>query len=285
VKDEKKSYPKVTIVTPSYNQGKFLEETIRSVLSQDYPNIEYIVMDGGSTDDSVEIIKKYADKIAFWTSEKDNGQADAINKGFRKSTGDILAWLNSDDIYTDDKAISRVVEIFNAEHTAGIVSARCIDIDENGKEIGPINISKEHINPEYLRRRSVIIQPGSFFKKEVVSDYPLNNALYYVFDWDFFIRASEKYKIVPAVFFVAACRQHKSTKTLTGGVKRTEEISSIFERYKGRTSWQYRASRVFYRLYLWDSFLPGPMKGALSPGIRALAIILYKITGKRIIII
>lgn len=92
-------WPKISIVTPSYNQGKYIEETIRSVVMQGYPNLEYIVIDGGSTDNSVEIIKKYTEDITYWVSEKDNGQTHAINKGFEKATGDILAYINSDDLY------------------------------------------------------------------------------------------------------------------------------------------------------------------------------------------
>jgi glycosyltransferase involved in cell wall biosynthesis len=91
-------YPKITIVTPSFNQGEFLEETIQSVLNQGYPNLEYIIIDGGSTDKSVDIISKYSKELSYWVSEKDNGQSEAINKGFRKATGEIVTWLNSDDL-------------------------------------------------------------------------------------------------------------------------------------------------------------------------------------------
>ena len=91
-------YPKITVVTPSYNQGQFIEATILSVIEQEYPNLEYLVCDGGSTDETVEILKKFSDKITWWCSEKDKGQSDAINKGMRKATGDIVCWINSDDV-------------------------------------------------------------------------------------------------------------------------------------------------------------------------------------------
>ncbi len=111
------SWPKISIVTPSYNQAEFLERTILSVLNQNYPNLEYIIIDGGSTDGSVEIIKKYEKFLAYWVSEKDKGQADAINKGFKRATGDIVAWQNSDDTYSPD-ALQSVAGFFRQNPNA-----------------------------------------------------------------------------------------------------------------------------------------------------------------------
>ncbi|MBE0685158.1 MAG: glycosyltransferase [Anaerolineaceae bacterium] len=130
--------PLVSIVTPSYNQGKYLEKTILSVLNQDYPNIEYFVMDGNSSDNSVEIIKKYSSRIAYWQSVKDQGQTDAINQGFFKAKGQIFAWLNSDDTY-EPYAVSQAVDYLLNHPDAGMVYGDCNFIDANDKIIGKFN--------------------------------------------------------------------------------------------------------------------------------------------------
>jgi len=127
--------PLVSIVTPSFNQVKYLEETIRSVLEQDYPKIEYIVIDGGSTDGSVEVIRKYADRLAYWVSEADRGQTDAINKGFATAHGSILAWLNSDDTYKPG-AVSEAVAYLQNHPNIGMVYGDLDFIDEQSKIIG-----------------------------------------------------------------------------------------------------------------------------------------------------
>jgi glycosyltransferase involved in cell wall biosynthesis len=127
--------PKVSIITPSFNQGKFLEASICSVLEQNYPNIEYIIVDGGSQDESVEVIKKYQDRLAWWVSEKDKGHADALNKGFSRATGEILAWLNSDDIYFPN-AISEVVAVLTSHPEVGMVYGDAELIDDAGMTVG-----------------------------------------------------------------------------------------------------------------------------------------------------
>jgi len=129
IRDVDPRLPVISIVTPSYNQVQFLEETILSVLNQDYPNIEYIVIDGGSTDGSVDIIRKYADRLAYWVSEPDRGQAHAINKGFARATGDLLGWLNSDDLYLPG-ALSAVAEAY-ADNPGCLIAANVINFDEH----------------------------------------------------------------------------------------------------------------------------------------------------------
>ena len=129
------SVPKISIVTPSYNQGQYLEKTIRSVLEQGYPNLEYIIIDGGSTDHSVEIIKRYEKYLKYWESEADRGQSHAINKGFEHATGDLFAWLNSDDYYMDD-VFQRVAEIYQANLDAGAFIGAGQFVNELGEVTG-----------------------------------------------------------------------------------------------------------------------------------------------------
>ena len=126
--------PKLSIITPSLNQGKFLEETIPSVLNQNYPNLEYVIIDGGSTDNSVAIIKRYEKHLTYWISEQDNGQADAINKGFEKTTGDIINWINSDDLLAADSLNSLTKEI-RKNPNADFYFGDYLIIDKNGREL------------------------------------------------------------------------------------------------------------------------------------------------------
>jgi glycosyltransferase involved in cell wall biosynthesis len=158
--------PTVSIVTPSFNQAQFLEKTLLSVLEQDYPAIEYLVVDGGSTDGSVEIIRKYADRIAWWVSEKDNGQADGINKGLRRATGEIVAWLNSDDFYQPG-AIADAVQALCDNPDAGFVYGDLQVVNPAGETTNVLTYGDWKLPG--LMEFKIIGQPAVFMRREVLA--------------------------------------------------------------------------------------------------------------------
>ncbi|MCJ7580950.1 MAG: glycosyltransferase [Candidatus Aminicenantes bacterium] len=191
-----KPWPKISIVTPSYNQGNYLEETIRSVILQGYPNLEYIIIDGGSTDNSIEIIKKYESWLTYWTSKKDKSQSDAINKGFKRTTGEILAWLNSDDYY-EPHALSCVAIEINASENRHIVMGHVRQVDAEGKKVRiwktrtPTFYSFLNQFRLYLIRGLVVMpsQPSVFWHRKVFENLGLlRTDLKYVMDYEYWLR-------------------------------------------------------------------------------------------------
>jgi GT2 family glycosyltransferase len=204
-------WPRVTIVTPSYNQGRFLEETIRSVLLQGYPNLEYIVVDGGSTDESVDILRRYAPFLTYWVSEPDNGQSHAINKGLQRATGEILAYLNSDDLYSPN-AIRTSVEFLHAHAESNLVyaSARRIDAESVVRE--------KVVPPEFglrlLLAKCFIRQPTVFFHRRLVDRVgPFDESLDYGMDYDFWLRCTAVTAPRRLRAFTAADRFHAGAKS------------------------------------------------------------------------
>lgn len=206
--------PLVSIITPSFNQGEFLADTIESVLSQEYPHVEYIIVDGGSTDQSVAIIKKYAHRLAWWVSEKDRGQTDALNKGFARANGQILAWINSDDVY-EPEAVRAAVTYLHAHPQVGLVYGDANYIDQAGKVIGRFPAAQTDY--ARLRRGYVHIpQQSAFFRAHLWKEVgPLDASFFFAMDYDLWVRiaARSEIKYLPGEAW-ANFRLHTSGKTI-----------------------------------------------------------------------
>lgn len=224
-------WPKVTIVTPSFNQGQFLEETIRSVLLQGYPNLEYIVIDGGSTDNSVDIIRKYEPWLSFWVSEPDEGQADAINKGFAKSTGELLGWINSDD-YLYPGVIKRVAEVFQANNRVEMIYG---DVDSGWPEKNKAHrLFGEQIEfIEMLRTiRVPIPQQGSMWKKSVLDRVGnLDSRWQVVLDQEFFTRVAEKCQLLHLPMVMGFFRLHENSKSISQNRRWMTELPKMYQEF------------------------------------------------------
>ncbi len=233
--------PLVSIITPTFNQAKYIEDTILSVRNQDYPRIEHIVIDGSSTDGTLDLLRKYEDKLT-WISEKDHGQADAINKGFRKATGDIYGWVNSDDLYVPG-AIRTVVEHFNAHPEDSFIYGDCEALDESGKSYGIRTHVKQGGWQELVGELDFIVQPASFWRANVWKTCgELDESLHYTLDYEYWMRVAKPFppRYIPTL--LAKERLYPAAKTFSGAVKRMEEIEMVAQRHGGAgLPYNYRA--------------------------------------------
>jgi len=218
---------KVSIITPSYNQAVFLDYTIRSVLGQDYPDLEYLIIDGASTDGSQEIIRKYGNQLAWWVSEPDSGQAEAINKGFRKATGDVIAWLNSDDIYAPG-AIATAVKVLSENPELGLVYGDAVSFDQDGL---PLNdLAFDDWGLEDLVAFNIICQPAVFMRRSALeaAGY-LDETYHLLLDHHLWLRIARAVKIkhVPEVW--AFARHHADAKNVSQALKFGEEAYRLLD--------------------------------------------------------
>jgi glycosyltransferase involved in cell wall biosynthesis len=225
--------PLVSIITPSFNQSRFIEATIRSVLEQDYPSIEYIIVDGGSNDGSVDIINRYAGKLAWWVSEKDKGQTDALNKGFLQAKGEILAWINSDDTY-EPGTVTSAVKYLVENPRMGMVYADTNFIDENGQVIGCFPAAQT----DYRRLRQGYVhipQQAAFFRASLWRQVaPLDPDFYFAMDYDLWVRLA---RLAPLSYLPgqswANFRLHTSGKTIAADDRCWPEMLKVHYRDGG----------------------------------------------------
>jgi glycosyltransferase involved in cell wall biosynthesis len=224
--------PLVSIVTPSYNQGRFLEATLRSVLEQDYPNIEYLVVDGASTDDSVDIIRRYADRLTWWVSERDAGQSEAINKGLRRVRGEFVGWLNSDDVYLPG-AVSAAVAAFRSSPAAAVVYGDALAIDAEGRSFNLMHLRQYSLVD--LMAFNIICQPAAFMRRSVLEQVGyLNPAYQLLMDNLLWMNMA---RVAPLVYVPqawAAARYHDQAKNRTRGAAYGREAKVLIDDLKSR---------------------------------------------------
>ena len=239
--------PLISIVTPSYNQGDYIEETILSVKNQDYQPFEHIIIDGGSTDNTVEILKKYPH--LKWISEPDKGQSDAINKGFRRANGEIIGWLNSDDLY-EPHTLPKVVKIFNENPEYDLIYSDCHIIDAESNKTGSVKSMDFDLNI-LINLDNFIHQPTVFFRNKIFDVGVLDVNLHYCMDFDFWIRVSKKYTmnyIKNEIF--ASFRWAHGTKSVSQGDKMLNEFRYVSLKHGGKL-----ISKKFISLYLRYNFM------------------------------
>jgi len=222
-------YPTISIITPSFNQGQFIEETIRSVLFQEYPNLEYIIIDGCSSDNSLEIIKKYENWLTYWISEKDGGQSSALNKGFKMAKGNILGWLNSDDYYPPGSLL-KVGKFFAENQECNFLSgdgeffgnpSKKINFKINADSYNFYELLKYH-NGKYLP------QPSVFFSKNCFSEVGgLDESLKYTMDLDLWLKLSKKHKLNYLPQTLSMLRQHDDAKTIKNNEIAMAEVEKV----------------------------------------------------------
>jgi glycosyltransferase involved in cell wall biosynthesis len=241
-----RSLPAISVVVPSWNQGRFLRTTFESIFRQGYPNLEVVVMDGGSTDDSVAIIESYATRLKYWRSRPDEGQSAAINEGVLHCAGDLVAWLNSDDFYWHD-CLWTVARAYTAYPGYGLYIGNGLRYSQEQDKYTAFNRRHMVLNRQALEEGSdYILQPATFFSRAAWAQVGgLDHALHYCMDWDIFIRIARKHPAVLINEFLAVSREYQDTKTSTGGIRRACEILGMIRRH---TSQEVTSGSLHYLL-------------------------------------
>ncbi|MGB3309791.1 MAG: glycosyltransferase family 2 protein [Nodosilinea sp.] len=227
--------PRISIIVPSLNQGEYIRQCIESILSQQYPGLELIIIDGKSSDQSVEIIREYDDHISAWVSEHDTGQSDAINKGFKQATGDIVAWLNADDFYLP-KSFQHVKDAYQANPSSPLYFGDGFRVGKDGETISKFFPTEKVLfdRQALVMGLNYILQPSTFInRKALIKVGYLDVNLHYGMDSDLWMRLSSIGSPQAIQLPLAASREYETTKTATGSFARVEELRSISMKYSG----------------------------------------------------
>lgn len=252
--------PTISIVTPSYNQARFLERTIRSVLEQNYPGLEYIIMDGGSTDESVPIIERYASSLAYWTSGPDGGQTAAINSGWRRAGGEVVAWLNSDDFYLPG-ALLEIGRAFAGDREASLIYGLTRRVDADGRPMGTVGSAFSW--RKMLYSHQVIPQPSAFFRRAAVEAAgPLDESLHYSMDYDFLLRLAREGPVRMIPRPLAGATIHADAKTTRDRGAANAETHRVRLRYaRGAGALVVRLQPALSRAF---HLLPAPARAIVN---------------------
>lgn len=277
-----KEKPLVSIITPSYNQGRFIEDCILSIKNQTYANIEHIIVDAKSNDNTIEVIKTYENKYNLkWISEKDKGQADAINKGYAIAKGDIVTWLNSDDFYLHVHVIEEIVDLFHKFTNVDVITGGGYYVDEAGKYITPLKDHVDKISLEHIKIADYILQPATFIKATMNDMVKIDISYTYTFDWLYFLNMFEKGANFLAIQnYFAAYRVYGVNKTALDNADRKLEIAHMALRNFGSSSLQTWFCYFIFSLYKISESIPfiGILCKPCKPFAKIINSIVYKIS-------
>jgi len=277
-------WPKISIITPSYNQGEFLEETIRSIILQNYPNLEYIIIDGGSTDNSIDIIKKYENHITYWVSEKDFGQSHAINKGIFISTGELINWINSDDLLMPNSLFHLAMKFIQAKTDRIVIIGNGYEIDINSEKIRErkVELDPMSANNLYFKIKGVPIQQAMFFSKRILIEAGgINPLMRYPMDIDLYNKIgflNPRIEIVDQ--FIGGFRLHSNSKTISQSILMLDEKINLLKFLSF-----YDKNKTYYKNQIASYIIGTSLSGiSLFPKIKYVfqALISLKLDGKNL---